>query len=123
VVGTLLWIVALYALYVVPWCGVLARAGKRWWVGLVPVLNVLVLLRVIGRPLWWFVLLVVPLVGIAVWAIICLGVAESFGHGLPYTIGLVFLPFVFATLIWLGPGVYTGQVTQGQVAQRMAEGT
>jgi Family of unknown function (DUF5684) len=99
-----------YLLYVAPWCGVFAKADKRWWVALVPVLNVLVLLRVAGRPLWWFLLLLVPLVGIAVWVVVCLDIAEAFGHGLGFTIGLVFLPFVFAVLIWLGPSTYTGPV-------------
>ena len=110
--GTLLLAAVLFALYVVPWCGVFHRAGKRWWVALVPVINVLVLLRVVGRPWWWLVLLVVPFVGVAVWVVICLDVAESFGHGLPYTIGLVFLPFVFAVLLWLGRNDYTGPATR-----------
>jgi uncharacterized membrane protein YhaH (DUF805 family) len=91
----------------------------------VPVLNALVLLRIAGRPMWWVVLLVVPVVDVAVWAVLCLDVAESFGHGLPYTIGLVFLPFVFCVLLWLGPNPYGGPVAARPAApaQRIAEGS
>src|SRR5207253_454911 len=122
--GTVLLAAVLYLLYVAPWCGVFTRAGKRWWVALVPVLNALVLLRIVGRPLWWLLLLLVPGVNVGVWAVVCLDVAESFGHGLPYTIGLVFLPFVFALLLWLGPHDYGGPVAAHvPQPQRIAEGT
>jgi hypothetical protein len=105
---TFLVLVALYVLYVAPWCGVLHKAGKRWWTGLVPVLNLLLILKIAGRPMWWVVLLLVPVVNIAVWAVLCLDVAESFGHGLGFAIGLVFLPFVFGLVLWLGPSGYAG---------------
>ena len=105
---TFLLLVLVYLLYAAPWCGVLHKAGKRWWTGLVPVLNVLLILKVVGRPWWWLLLLLVPVVGIAVWAVLCLDVSDSFGHGLGYAIGLVFLPFVFGVLLWLGPARYEG---------------
>jgi hypothetical protein len=117
---TFLLLLLLYLLYVAPWCGVLHKAGKRWWTGLVPVLNLLLVLRVAGRPLWWLALLFVPVVNIAVWAVVCLDVSESFGHGLGYAIGLVFLPFVFGLLLWLGPARYAGPAAG---PQRMAAGT
>ena len=113
-----------YVLFVLPWCGVFHRAGKPWWVALIPVINALVVMRIAGRPLWWVFLLLVPLLGIAVWAVLCLDVAESFGHGLPYTIGLVFVPFVFCVLLWLGPQPYEGPAAaRGRPhPQRIAEG-
>ena len=101
----LLLALVLYLLWTAPWCPVFAKAGKRWWVALLPVINLLVIMRIASRPWWWVLLLLVPLVGIAVWTIVCLDVAERFGHGVPYTIGLVFLPFFFALWLGLGPDV------------------
>ena len=95
-----------YLLFSAPWCPVFAKAGKRWWVALLPVINLLVIMRIAGRPTWWVLLLLVPLLGIAVWTVVCLDVAERFGHGVPYTIGLVFLPFFFALWLGLGPDPY-----------------
>ena len=95
-----------YVLFSAPWCPVFAKAGKRWWVALLPVVNLLVIMRIAGRPAWWVLLLLVPLVGIAVWTVVCLDVAERFGHGVPYTIGLVFLPFFFALWLGFGPDAY-----------------
>ena len=109
-----------YLLFSAPWCPVFAKAGKRWWVALLPVINLLVIMRIAGRPVWWVLLLFVPLLGIAVWTVVCLDVADRFGHGVPYTIGLVFLPFVFGLLLWLGPARYAGPAAG---PQRMAAGT
>jgi hypothetical protein len=96
-----------YLLLSAPWCPVFAKAGKRWWVALLPVINLLVIMRIAARPTWWVLLLFVPLLGIAVWTVVCLDVAERFGHGVPFTIGLVFLPFFFALWLGLGPDAYS----------------
>jgi len=104
---SLLLALLLYVLWTAPWCPVFAKAGKRWWVALLPVINVLVIMRIANRPWWWVLLLLIPLVGIAIWTVVCLDVAERFGHGVPLTIGLVFLPFFFALWLGLGPDVYT----------------
>ncbi len=96
----------LYLLYLGPWCFVFAKAGKRWWVALLPVVNLLVISKIAARPWWWVLLLFVPVVGIAVWTVICLDVAEQFGHGIPVAVGLVFLPFVFAIWLGVGPDAY-----------------
>jgi hypothetical protein len=114
--------VGLYLLYSAPWCGVFAKAGKRWWVALVPVLNLLVLMRIAGRRWWWGLLLFVPLVGVAVWTVVCLDMAESFGHGIPLAVGLVFVPFVCATWLWLGPSSYA-PAARSAPAHRIAAGT
>jgi hypothetical protein len=112
----------LYLGYSAPWCGVFAKSGKRWWVALVPVLNLFVLMRVARRPWWWALVLFVPLVDVAVWTVVCLDVAEGFGHGIPLAVGLVFVPLVFATWLWLGPSAFAGPVRTGP-GHRIAAGT
>jgi hypothetical protein len=113
--------VVVYLLWTAPWCPVFAKAGKRWWVALLPVLNLLVIMRIAGRPPWWVLLLLVPLLGIAVWTVVCLDVAERFGHGVAYTIGLVFLPFFFALWLGLGPDAYV-RPSRAPAAQMIGAG-
>ena len=45
---------------------VFTKAGEPGWACLVPIYNVLVLLRIIGKPAWWIVLMLVPLVNIVI---------------------------------------------------------
>jgi hypothetical protein len=117
---SLLLALVLYLLFTAPWCPVFAKAGKRWWVALLPVINLLVIMRIAARPWWWALLLLVPLVGIGVWTVVCLDVAERFGHGVPFTIGLVFLPFFFALWLGLGPDAYTRHLSVALPAEPVA---
>jgi hypothetical protein len=49
-----------------------------WW-GWVPILQILLLLNVAKKPLWWIVLLIIPLVNIVVAIIVWMAVAEARG--------------------------------------------
>jgi len=88
--------------------GVFTKAGKPGWAAFVPIYNVIVLLEVVGRPLWWFVLLLVPGVNVVVGIIVLNDLAKSFGHGTGFTVGLVLLSVVFTWILWLGSSTYRG---------------
>ena len=48
---------------------VFEKAGKPGWAALVPIYNIIVLLDIAGKPAWWLVLMLIPLVNVAVvWA-------------------------------------------------------
>jgi len=49
-----------------------------WW-GWVPILQILLLLNVAKKPLWWLVLCFVPLVNIVIFIIVWMAVAEARG--------------------------------------------
>lgn len=86
---------------------VFSKAGKPGWAALIPFYNTIVLLQIAGRPLWWFFLLFVPLVNIVVAFIIINDLAKSFGKSIGWTIGLVFLPFIFYPMLGFGKATYT----------------
>jgi hypothetical protein len=81
---------------------IFVKAGKPGWAAIVPIYNMIVLLEIAERPLWWFVLLFVPLVNIVVACIIWNDVAKRFGQGPGFTVGLVLLPIVFMPLLAFG---------------------
>ncbi|GEL94016.1 DUF5684 domain-containing protein [Cellulomonas composti] len=87
--------------------GVFVKAGQPGWMGFVPILNTFVLLKVAGKPLWWFVLLLIPLVNLVVAILIWVSLSEAFGHGAGFAIGLLFLPVIFLWVLWLGSSRYT----------------
>lgn len=103
VVATGLLVLALVGLW-----GTFVKAGQPGWAAIVPIYNVYVLLKVAGRPGWWLVLFLVPLVNVVVQFIVVLDVAKSFGKGAGYAIGLYFLPFVFYPLLAFGEDDYRG---------------
>jgi hypothetical protein len=108
------WVVALalYALVIAGWWKIFEKAGEEGWKAIVPIWNVIVLLRIVGREWWWVLLALIPLVGFVIWIIVALDLAKRFGRGTGFATGLVFLPFVFALILGFGSATYRGAQTE-----------
>lgn len=87
---------------------VFVKAGKPGWACLIPIYNVIVLLEIAGKPLWWIILLFIPFVNIVVFVLISIAVAEKFGKGLGFGLGLAFLPMIFFPVLGFGDAKYQG---------------
>lgn len=102
--------VAVFVMWLVGSWRMYEKAGQSGWVGLVPILNLLGLLKMTGRPYWWALLYLVPVVNVLVHVIVMVDVARSFGRsalfGLLMAIPL-FTVFGIATL-GLGGARYLG---------------
>jgi len=55
------------------------KAGKPGWACLVPIYNLIVMLEIIKRPVWWIVLLFVPIANLVVAFMMAMDIAECFG--------------------------------------------
>lgn len=85
---------------------VFEKAGKPLWAGFVPVYNLIVLLEIVGRPIWWAALFLaglIPFVGglvcLALAIIIGIDLAKSFGKDalwgvLTALFGIVMIPIM-----------------------------
>ena len=85
-----------------------AKAGEPGWAAIVPFYNIFVLLKVVGRPGWWFILMLIPFVNFIIAIIVYIDLAKSFGKGVGYGLGLVFLPFIFIPVLGFGSAQYVG---------------
>lgn len=89
------------------------KAGKPGWAVLIPIYNLVVLLEIVGKPVWWILLLIIPLVNLVVSVWIANLLAKSFGKSELYTIGMIFLPFIFYPLLAFGGSRYQGPAGSG----------
>jgi hypothetical protein len=89
------------------------KAGKPGWAALIPFYNMIVLLQIVGRPIWWFVLLLVPLVNIIFSIIVAHDTSKAFGRGVGTTLLLIFLPFIGYPLLAFGSATYVGPIADG----------
>ena len=85
---------------------VFTKAGKPGWAAIIPIYNVIVLLEVVGKPVWWIVLLLIPFVNIVISILLNLALAERFGKDGLYAVGLIFLPFIFLPMLGFGSSTY-----------------
>ncbi|OCX54682.1 signal peptidase I [Mucilaginibacter sp. PPCGB 2223] len=69
-------------LIVLPYVGVwklFEKAGEPGWKAIIPLFNFYVMLELTGRPKWWFILLLIPGVGVLVGIGILIDFIKSFG--------------------------------------------
>ena len=90
---------------------IFTKAGKPGWACLVPIYNMIVLLEVVGRPIWWILLFFVPVVSFVVAIMIMLDLAKVFGKSSGFAIGLIFLPFIFMLILGFGSAEYSAPAT------------
>ncbi len=84
------------------------KAGQPGWVVLVPIYNVIIMLKIVGKPWWWLLLMFIPYVGM-IWGIWTINLMSlSFGKTTGYTLGLIFLGFVFYPMLAFGDAEYKG---------------
>lgn len=84
-----------------------SKAGKPGWMCLIPILNIVVLINIAGKPWWWILLLFIPFVNFFVQIIVYVEIAKAFGQGFLFGLGMAFLGFIFIPIIGFGGATYT----------------
>jgi len=108
--NTVYWIfvvLVLVAWLVAGW-QIFEKAGEAGWQILIPIWSTIVLLRIVGRPWWWVLLMLIPIVNIVIWIIVAIDLSKSFGHGTGFAIGIIFLSFIFVLILGFGSDKYQG---------------
>jgi hypothetical protein len=110
VIGPVAGIIALViaVFFVVCWWKIFTKAGQPGWAILIPFYNIYVMLKIAGKPGWWLVLFFVPLVNFVIMILMIVGIAQSFGKGTGFILGLIFLTIIFIPILAFGESKYVG---------------
>ena len=108
-------IVALALISIIAQWKIYEKAGKPGWAVLIPFYNIIVLLEIVGKPIWWIFLFLIPVVNIVfgIWTTNLL--SKSFGKDEAFTVGLILLGFVFYPILGFGDAKYMGPAGQQPV--------
>jgi hypothetical protein len=106
-VFTIIYLAIIVVLIASEW-KVFTKAGKPGWACIIPIYNVIVMLEIAVRPLWWIILFIIPGVNFIVGIIVLNDISKAFGKGAGTTLGLIFLPFIFWPILGFGSAQYQG---------------
>lgn len=82
------------------------KAGQPGWNALVPIYNLIILMKIIDKPWWWALLCIIPYLGI-IWIIWSHNLmVKRFGKTEAFTIGIVFLAPIFLPILAFGASKY-----------------
>ena len=84
------------------------KAGQPGWAAIIPVYNLIVFFRIIEKPWWWIFLWIIPYLQLIwiIWGYNLL--AKKFGKSTGFTVGIVFLGFIFLPILAFGSAQYEG---------------
>ena len=86
---------------------VFVKAGEPGWAAIVPIYNIIIMLKIANKPVWWIVLFLIPVVSLVIAILVGIGVAQRFGKSDGFGIGLALLPFVFYPMLGFGDAKFT----------------
>ncbi len=108
----IIFLVAIAVFLIIARWKIYVKAGKPGWAVLIPIYNTLVMLEIVGKPWWWLLLMLIPVINIifAIWMINLL--SKSFGKTEGFTVGLILLSIVFYPILGFGSAKYEGPAGQ-----------
>ena len=117
--GPLFWIfyLAFTILMIAAWWKIFTKAGQPGWACIIPIYNLYVWCKIVGRPWWWILLMLIPFVNFIILIILIIDLAKSFGKGgSGFGIGLLLLPIIFFPILGFGSAQYQGPAAAGPLA-------
>lgn len=87
---------------------IFTKAGKPGWAAIVPIYNLIVWLEIVGKPVWWIILLLIPFVNVVIAIMLTHQLSLAFGQGIGMTLLMIFLPFIGYPMLAFGSATYQG---------------
>jgi len=107
IIAYILILAIVIVLIIIPLWKIYIKAGKPGWASIIPVYNIIVYLEIIGKPWWWILLLIfVPVANIIFAILMANEMSKCFGKDAGFTVGLIFLPFIFYPILGYGKAQY-----------------
>ena len=101
-----------FVLVVVGLWKLFTKAGEAGWKAIIPIYNTIILMKIIGRPIWWVLLLFVPCLNIIIAIIVSFDVAKCYGKGTGYGLGLAIFPMIFYPILGFSDAQYLGPISK-----------
>lgn len=107
-IGVIIIVLAIVVFLIASMWKVFEKAGEPGWAAIIPIYNVIVMCKIAGKPGWWVVLFLIPIVSIVMSFILNIAIAKSFGKDTGFGVGLALLGFIFWPILGFGDAKYIG---------------
>ena len=97
-IGSLCWLIVAI-LYIAGAWKMFVKAGKPGWAAIIPIYNIYIILKIVGRPGWWLILFFIPFVNIVILLLVSIDLGKSFGKSTVWSVILLFFFNVIGYLI------------------------
>lgn len=107
-VWTVIWLAVAVVAIIAMW-KIFVKAGQEGWKAIIPIYNIYVLLKIVGRPDWWLLLYFIPVANFVVAILVCIDLARSFGKSDVFgVVGLFIFSLIGLCMLGFGKDKYIG---------------
>lgn len=106
-VATAIGLVIVVVLLIALW-KIYEKGGEKGWKALIPFYNVYIEFKLFWGNGWMFLLTLIPIVNVVVQIMLLHKMSKAFGHGIGFTLGLIFLPYIFLAILGFNSDEYLG---------------
>lgn len=106
-VGMLFFYLIVYLFFSFCLYKIFQKAGRDdAWAAFIPIYNTIVLVDILKKPIWWFILLMIPFVNIIFAIMLTDRLSKFFGKDILITLLLLVLPFIGLPILAFGDAAY-----------------
>ena len=105
-IGDLMVITLFVSVFIAPQWILYSKASQPGWAVLIPIYNLVIFNRIIGKPWWWIFLWLIPILNFIfiIWSTNLF--VKRFGRSEGFTFGVLILPFIFLPILAFGDSKY-----------------
>ncbi len=85
---------------------VFEKAGEPGWAAIIPIYNYYIMTKIGGKPGWWVILMLIPIVNIVILIMLCMEIAQRFGKSSGFGVGMALLSPIFWPILGFGDAQY-----------------
>jgi len=78
------------------------KADLPGWGSLIPIYNLILIIRMASKPDWWIFLFFIPFINLVAFVVVNVDLAKNFGKDIGFAIGMIYLSFIFFPILAFG---------------------
>lgn len=106
--GLILFMLALAIFIIAAMWRIFEKARQPGWAAIIPIYNIYIMTKIAGKPGYWTLLCLIPLLNLIFGIWLYNMISKSFGKDEGFTAGIIFLGFIFIPILGFGAAKYLG---------------
>ncbi len=92
--------IILYIAFAIPLMMIGNAKGYTGWFAWIPILNMILMIQIAKKPVWWIILFIIPIVNIIILIIIYVNFFKNIDKSALWILALLFFPFLLLIPYW-----------------------
>lgn len=100
IIGYLVVYLIVIVLMIAAYWSLFSKAGQHGWASLIPIYNTYIMLKIGGKPGWWLLLFLIPVVNVVIGIMALSAFLKAYGRGgagsvlLALFFGIIYFPYL-----------------------------